>query len=425
MKNKKEIIGWALYDWANSGYANIMAALFPIFFAKYWCTIADDTLRTVRLGVGNAAAGIILVLTAPLLGAIADNSSSKKKFLYFFAFIGIVMCCSFYLISKDQWFAATVIYVLSTVGFTGANTFYDALIKNVTEEENYDKVSSFGYGIGYLGGGIIFAINAWMISSPQTFGFPDEVVALKYSFVAVGVWWAIFSIPLMLFVKEPENPNAKTGMDKIKGGVSQLLTTFREIKQLKTVFLFLFAYWFYIDGVDTIIRMSANYGISIGFADSDLILALLITQFIGFPSAIAYGYFGNRIGTKNAIFVAIGVYLIITVLATFMDKVIHFYLLACMVGLVQGGIQALSRSFYARIIPQGKTAEFFGFYNMLGKFAAVFGPLLIAFFAYSVRAIGFGDEIATRASITSVSILFILGGVFLYFVDENKGMEEK
>jgi UMF1 family MFS transporter len=210
----------------------------------------------------------------------------------------------------------------------------------------------------------------------------------------------------------------------VKAGFKQLRNTFKEVRHLKTVFLFLAAYWLYIDGVDTIIRMAVDYGMSIGFESKDLIKALLITQFIGFPSAMAFGYLGQKIGAKRAIFIAIGIYLAVSIWGAFMRDKNEFYILAMVIGLVQGGIQALSRSFYARIIPANKSAEYFGFYNMLGKFAAVLGPVVMAGVGLMVRSAGYSSDIASRASISSISIFFIAGGILFYFVDEKKGREE-
>jgi UMF1 family MFS transporter len=254
--------------------------------------------------------------------------------------------------------------------------------------------------------------------SPATFGFAGAGEAVRFSFLTVGIWWAVFSIPLMLFVREPAAIDAKSEVNVIKAGLIQLRGTFQEIRHLKTIFLFLVAYWLYIDGVNTVIRMAVDYGISIGFKSNDLIVALLITQFVGFPSAIGFGYFGGKFGAKRAIFVAIAVYLFVSIWAAFMKSSTEFYVLAIIVGLVQGGIQALSRSFFARIIPHDKSAEYFGFYNMIGKFAVVIGPVFMGGVGLMVRHMGYSSNMASRISITSISVFFIVGGVLLFFVNE-------
>lgn len=423
--NKKMILSWAFYDWANSAFATtIMAGFFPLFFKEFWSSGVDATVSTARLGLANSIAGTTVALLAPVLGAIADKGTSRKKFLMFFACIGIVMTSSLYMVSEGNWPHAVLLYIFAIIGFSGGNVFYDSLITGIASEKKLDLVSSLGFALGYLGGGILFALNVWMTLKPEVFGFTGAQEAVKISFLSVGIWWAVFSIPLILFVREPENANAKKGMNAVKAGLAQLKKTFIEIRHLKTIFLFLFAYWLYIDGVDTIIVMAIDYGISIGLKANDLIVALLITQFVGFPCAILFGYLGSRIGAKRAIFIAIAVYLFVSIWGAFMQSRDEFYILAITVGLVQGGIQALSRSFYAKIIPVEKSAEYFGFYNMIGKFATVLGPAFMGGIGLLVRSMGYSSNIASRVSISSISLFFIIGGILLYFVNENRGREE-
>ena len=423
--SKKAIFGWAMYDWANSAFATtIIAGFFPVFFKQFWSTGVDTTVSTARLGLANSIAGITVALMAPILGAIADKGSSKKKFLLFFAYMGMVMTSSLYMVSRGNWPAAIILYVLATIGFSGGNIFYDALITGVASEKKMDFVSALGFSMGYLGGGILFAVNIWMTLSPEFFGFADSAAAVKFSFCTVGIWWAVFSVPLLLFVKEPKKKEIKSTVNVVKAGIKQFRETFKEIRHLKTIFLFLAAYWLYIDGVDTIVHMAVDYGMSIGFKAEDLIVALLITQFVGFPSAIGFGYLGGRIGAKRAIFIAIAVYLFVSIWGAFMQDKNEFYILAVIIGLVQGGIQALSRSFYAKIIPVDKSAEYFGFYNMLGKFAAVLGPALMAGAGLFVKSMGYSSNTASRVGIASVSLFFIAGGILLFFVNMEKGKEE-
>ncbi len=422
---KKEIFGWAMYDWANSAFATtIMAGFFPLFFKQFWSAGVDATISTARLGLANSIAGTTVALLAPVLGAIADKGTAKKRFLLFFACMGLVMTSSLYLVSQGDWLTAIVLYILAFIGFSGGNIFYDSLITSVASEKKLDSVSSLGFSLGYLGGGLLFALNVWMTLRPGSFGFADTGDAVRFSFLTVGVWWAVFSLPLVLLVREPENKKARDGGKAVRAGLTQLANTFHEIRHLKTIFLFLLAYWLYIDGVDTIIVMAVDYGISIGLQATDLIVALLVTQFVGFPSAIGFGFLGSRIGTKRAVLIAISVYLFVSVWGAFMQSKNEFYVLAVVVGLVQGGVQALSRSFYARIIPAEKSAEYFGFYNMIGKFATVLGPVFMGGTGLLVRAMGYSSNIATRVSITALSLFFIIGGLLLYFVNEERGREE-
>jgi UMF1 family MFS transporter len=422
LDSKRAVFGWGMYDWANSAFATtIMAGFFPIFFKGYWSVGADTTVSTARLGLANSIAGIAVALAAPLLGAIADRGSSKKRFLMFFAYMGVVMTSSLYMVSKGDWPLAVMLYVLATIGFSGGNIFYDALITGVASEERMDFVSALGFSLGYLGGGLLFAMNVWMTLSPGTFGFADAGNAVRFSFISVGIWWGVFSIPLFLFVKEPKNKEAESGARTVWAGLAQLRDTFQEARHQKTIFLFLLAYWLYMDGVDTVIRMAVDYGISIGFDSKDLIVALLITQFVGFPCAIGFGYLGGKIGARRCIFIGIAVYLFVCIWGAFMQRAGEFYLLAVVVGLVQGGIQALSRSFYAKLIPVDKSAQYFGFYNMIGKFAVVFGPVLMGGVGLFIRSMGYSSNMASRLSITSIALLFIAGGVLFYFVNEEKG----
>ncbi|OWY23616.1 MFS transporter [Sphingobacteriales bacterium UPWRP_1] len=421
LDTRKAIISWSLYDWANSAFATtIMAGFFPIFFKDFWSAGADPVISTARLGFANSLASITVALMAPVLGAIADQGSVKKKFLSFFALIGVVMTSSLYLVQQGHWQMAIFTYVMATIGFTGGNVFYDSLITGVASPKRMHRVSALGFSLGYLGGGLLFAFNVVTTLYPNTFGFASQADAVKFSFLSVGIWWAVFSLPLLLLVREPKGGTIKPGLAFVKEGFKQFIETFHELRKIKSVFLFLAAYWLYIDGVDTIVTMAVNYGQSIGFKTTDLITALLMVQFIGFPAAIGFGLLGDRIGAKRAIFIAIGVYLFISIWGAFMTNKNEFYVMAGVIGLVQGGIQALSRSFYARIIPADKSAEFFGFYNMLGKFASVIGPVLIGLSGIAARSLGYSSDTASRISISSVSLLFIAGALLFYFVDEDK-----
>ncbi len=410
MNTKKSIYSWALYDWANSAYATtVMAGFFPLFFKTYYSADTDVTVSTAQLGIANSISSFIIVLIAPLLGAIADVGSLKKRFLFLFAYLGILMSAALALVSEGAWQMAAFIYVLGNVGFMGSNTFYDGLLPSISNRKNVDFISGLGFALGYLGGGILFGINVWMLQDPTLFGLQDEVEAIKASFIGVALWWALFSLPLLLFVHEKKNVKSTTLLTQ---GYFRLKGTFNKITQLKGLLLFLIAYWLYIDGVDTIIRMAVDYGMALGFDANSLILALLIVQFVGFPATLLFAKLAEHWDTKKAIFLAIGIYLFIIFWAAMMEEVYEFYMLAVMIALVQGGIQALSRSYYSKMIPQRHAAEFFGFYNFLGKFAAILGPLLVAIVAL-------GSE-SSRIAIASVAIFFILGGILLFFVDEKK-----
>jgi len=424
-EDRKAVFGWALYDWANSAFATtVMASFFPIFFKEYWAAGTDPVVSTAKLGLANSAAGILVALMAPALGAIADRGEAKKRFLLGFAALGIAATSSLYLVPRGHWQAAAACYVFAMVGFAGSIVFYDSLLTTVAAEARRDFVSSLGFSLGYLGGGVLFALNVWMTLSPAAFGLPDSGGAVKLSFLSVGLWWALFSLPLVFLVRErtADRPGGRGAA--VREGLAQLLGTFRQIRRLKTIFLFLAAYWLYIDGVDTIIVMALDYGLSIGFRADDLIVALLLTQFIGFPAALLFGRLGERIGARQAILIGLAVYLLITLYGAFIDSTREFFVLACMIGLVQGGVQALSRSLYSRIIPAGQSAEFFGFYNMLSRFATVAGPVLIGATGIWARSMGYEGGTASRIGIVSVAVLFLAGALLLSRVDERKGKEE-
>jgi len=432
--DQKAVWGWAMYDWANSAYVTtVMAGFFPVFFKQYWSYGADVNLSTAQLGFGNSIASLIVALMAPILGAIADKGSAKKKFMLLFAYLGVLMSIGLFMVAKGQWAMAIFVYAMGIIGFSGANVFYDSLLPSVADEKKIDYVSSLGFSMGYLGGGLLFLVNVLMTLMPQKFGLPDVAAAVRVSFLTVAAWWGLFTIFAIAWVKEAKTASPPAaGETIVRAGFRQLGGTFKRLRHMKVVLLFLLAYWFYIDGVDTIIRMAVDYGLSLGFESSDLIVALLIVQFVGFPAALAYGKLGQKWGVRKAIYLGIAIYMAVTVYGTMMTAKHEFYILAVVIGLVQGGIQALSRSYYSRLIPKDKAAEFYGFYNMLGKFAVIMGPALMAIVGLIARrimmppspteaqliAIG---QTASRWSIGSILILFIIGAVLFYFVDEEKG----
>ena len=415
--SKRSIFVWALYDWGNSAFATtVMAGFFPVFFSAYWAIGTSSEQATFYLGLANSIGSLIVALLAPFLGAIADWGSYKKRLLAFFALLGSVMTASLYLLQMGSWPLAVFFYSVAVVGFSGANTFYDALLPFVASEKKVDFVSSLGYSLGYIGGGLLFLVNVLMYLNPSWFGFDSQESAIKACFVIVGIWWIVFTLPLLFIIKEEGRKDSLPLKKAIGKGLRITITTIKSFRQLKTIALFLIAYWLYIDGVDTIIRMAVNYGTSLNFPSESLIIALLITQFVAFPSALAYSALGTRIGIKKALLIAIGAYTIIAILGYFMSTPLHFYLLAIVIGLFQGGIQALSRSYYTRLIPKQRSAEFFGFFNMLGKFAAIIGPLLMGIVTVVTQSV--------RAGIFSLVALFALGFLLLNKVDETKGQAE-
>jgi MFS transporter, UMF1 family len=410
MLKNKQILGWALYDWANSVFATVViAGFFPIVFKQYWAQDLPASESTFWLGAANSTSSLIIVLLAPLLGAVADCGGIRKRMLLIFMLIGVTATLFIYPQGAGQWWLVLCLYIVATFGFMGGNVFYDALMIDVSRGYHLDKVSGLGFSLGYLGGGILLAGCVYLSQNAEMFGFASTIDAVLFSFVLTAFWWLVFSMPLAFWVNESK-PIAKTSIKPVALIFKEVGQTFKHIFSNKQIALFLLAYWIYIDGVDTIIRMAVDYGLSIGFNSNDLIAALLITQFVGFPAAIIYTHIGDKIGVKKALIAGIVVYGFITLIGFYMDSAEEFYFLAVMIGLVQGGVQALSRSFYARLIPADRAAEYFGVYNMMGKAAAVLGPLLMGAVAVMTNN--------PRYSILSIIIFFIVGLILLAFVKD-------
>ena len=366
-----------------------------------------------------------------MLGAMADHASLKKRMLLCFAYLGALSTALLFWVPQGGWALAVAVYALATLGFSGANVFYDSLLPMVGPSNKLDYISSLGFSLGYLGGGLLFLLNVLMTLKPQLFGLADSAQAVRYSFLSVALWWGGFSLITARWVPESRIPDALPLARAWLMGLKQIWITFKAIRAHRQVWLFLLAYWFYIDGVDTIIRMAVDYGLSLGFESSDLILALLLVQFVGFPAALGFGFLGQRLGPRTGLFIALAVYMLTTIGGSFMSQRWHFYALAVAIGLVQGGVQALSRSYYARLIPPDKAGQFFGFYNMWFKFAAIFGPALVGLSSWGFKIlltpqgadqarIVEAGQMASRLSILSILVLFGIGAWLLYKVEPGE-----
>lgn len=400
----RSVWAWGFYDWANSAFSTtVMAGFFPIFFKQYWSGDAAVTTSTFYLGLANSLASLLIVLLAPVLGALADRGGLRKRMLCSFASLGAFATAGLFLVGQGQWIAAVCLYMLGALCFAGANVFYDALLIAVSPEKHRHRASALGYSLGYLGGGLLFAINVAMTLQPAWFGLRDAAEGVRWSFLSVAIWWLVFTFPLMRYVDEPAS--GKRHGVSFKAAFASLAQTAQEVRRYPQVWLFLLAFWFYIDGVHTAITMAADYGLAIGLPQETLITALLLVQFIGFPAALVWGWLAGRIGALRSIRITIWVYMAVTVAAVSMDSSTEFYLIAAAVGLVQGGVQSVSRSVFSQLIPASKSAEFFGFYNMTGKAAAVIGPLLVG-----VTAAATGNP---RLGLLSILALFILGLIVL------------
>jgi UMF1 family MFS transporter len=400
---------WAMYDWANSAFSTtVMAGFAPILFKEYWSAGADASETSFRLGLTNSLASLFIAIMAPVLGAIADGGGRRKTFLLFFTIVGVVTTGMLVLPGRGVWEHAAIVYAIATVAFSACMIFYDALLMDVSTPGTADRVSARGFALGYLGGGLLFALNVLMTLKPHWFLLPDATAAARASFVTVAIWWALFSIPLFVHVREKPGYAEK---GTVREGLLELADTFRHLRRHRNALLFLVGYWLYIDGVSTIVRMAVDYGISLGFPSSALIGALLLTQFVGFPASIWFGRIGEKFGARTGIFISIAVYIGICLWGYRLAHVWEFYALATAIGLVQGGINSLSRSLFARLSPHDRSAQFFGFYNMVGRFSAVLGPVLMG--AVSART---GNP---RLSMLALTTLFVAGALFLARVREQ------
>ncbi len=408
----RKVKGWALYYWGNHAFTTaIITVFFPIFFKDYWNHGVDASVSTFRLGLANSGASLIVALSAPILGAIADKGGHKKRFLISTAFLGAIMAFALHFVGLGQWQWAMTFYMAASVFYWWGNVFGDSMLVSVAEPGKFDMTSAIGYFSGYLGGGLFLVLGVLMSLKPQWFGLADAAAAVKVILMLTAGWWLLFSIPLWFWVPEPAGKRESIAVS-VGRGFRQLAETFRHVRSYKPVFMFLVAYWVYIDGVNTVIQMAVDYGKAIGFGTSDLILAVLLVQFVGVPAALLFGRIGERIGPKHGIFIGLSVYVFVSVFAAFMHTAWQFYFLAAMIGLVQGGVQLLSRSYYARLVPQDRAGEFFGFYNMLGEFAAIIGPVLIGTVSVMTGS--------PRISILSVIVLFALGAFLLARVKTDK-----
>lgn len=396
MENKK-YYSWVLYDWANSAYATIvLAGFFPIIYAEYFAATIDSSERTLYLGISNSIASLLLILLAPLFGLLADRFNKKKLFLSIFALISIVSTLLLSVVSTNSYIIASILFSVSLLGFMMSNVFYDSMLIDF-ESNQFNKISSFGYAFGYLGGGIAFVLALFFLYYAGQSNI-ELIASKKIVFIFTSIWWSLFMLPLLVFWKDDDKRN--------KLNVS-ILESFKELFSNKKVFYFLIAYWVYIDGVDTIIRMAVNYGLTIGFSSNDLLLALLVTQFVSFPGTLIILKISDLFSIEKAIVLCLLIYLGITYFAYNLYSVQQFYLIATLIGFVQGGIQALSRSYFAALIPQNRSSEFFGIYNMLGKFAALLGPIVVGMVTF------YSSD--SRVGIASISIFFIIGLILFHY----------
>lgn len=417
MENKnhrRAIRAWTMYDWANSVFATtIMAAVLPVYYSTVAASNLAPNRATSNWAFTTTIALVLVAVLGPILGAMADFSGAKKRYLSIFVVVGVTGTALLFLVQTGDWLMASLFFIIGSIGFSGANVFYDSLLPHVASKDEIDQVSSRGYAMGYAGGGILLAINLAMIMLS-----PENLTALmtRISFLTVAVWWLVFTIPLWRNVDEPPRRILvnEIGFNPLRASFSRLSGTFKEIRKYKELSKFILAFWLYNNGIGTIIYMATIYGTELGFSATTTIGTLLMVQFVAIPFALLFGYLAKKIGTKPSILLSLSIYTLIAIGGYFLTKEIHFWLLGFAVAMVQGGSQALSRSLFGRMMPKSKSAEFYSFFSVSEKIAGTVGPLLFGLVSISMGG--------SRLSIVSLIIFFILGGFMLTRVKENEGI---
>lgn len=414
--DRPELRAWALYDWANSAFITVVvSAVFPPFFVKVAGSGFTEAEANRRFTLVTTIALAIIAVASPLLGAIADRAPVKKKMLFAWSLLGAAGTATMGLVGEGDWALALGLFALTNIAANGAFVVYDALLPHLAAPDEVDRVSTAGYALGYLGGGLLLLVGGLAIANPTTFGLGDKTTAVQALFVVTGVWWALFTIPLMRRVPEPHLPPERVvrGTAAIRAAMGDLRHTFRELRRYRQASLLLLAFLIYNDGIGTIFRMATAYGAEIGLDTGQMISALVLVQVVGIPATFAFGWLAGRIGTRPAILLGLCLYGVVSVLGYFMTTSRDFFILAGLVGLVQGGTQALSRSLFASMIPRDRSSEFFGLFAVFEKFAGILGP---GVFALALWLTG-----SSRPAILSIIAFFIVGGALLLRVDVEAG----
>ncbi len=411
-----------MYDWANSAFAVVvLTAFFPFLFKSFWDAGADPAINTVRLGMGDSVSGLLVAFLSPFLGALADAGKAKKRFLLFFMVVGTIMTGAVSLVGAGGWHTAILLFILANIGFACGNLFYDSLLVDVAAESEMDYVSSLGYATGYVGGGLLFFVDVLLVTFWKSMGFASQIGAARTGFGLVAIWWFVFSAPLLLFVKEHGTRSESGLLPIVADACKRLLSTALKIARQRRLALFIVAFWLYMDGVYTVITMSVNFGLSIGITSQTLMLTILLVQFVAFPASIGFGRLARAIGGGRAILVGLGTYIVVCAAGFFVLRTsVQFVVLACLVGMVQGGVQALSRSYFAKIVPAGDTAEYFGFLNLISRFSIVLGPFLVGATTLACRRLGAGEGFSQRLGMSSITVMFVAGGVLLVLAERER-----
>jgi len=410
-KFSKEIKAWISYDLGSSAFATtVLAAFFPIFYNQYWSSNIESVLSAQYLSWTLVISNLTLLFTAPLIGAITDISRSTKKLFVSMVMISIIGTGFLYTLQAGSWLYALIFFGIANYFFSASNVMYDKILVQISSPELFSKISGYGYAWGYFGGGFLFLINACMSLYPELFGLSSQADAIRWSFITVSVWWFIFLIPLAITYKEPSAKVVENQV--IKNSFKNLMNTFISISQYRNAFIFLIAFFLFIDGVHTVVALAATFALNLGLDSSSVIIALLMVQFIAFPSTLMWAYVGEKYSDKFVINFSILIYIVIIIYTLFLSSAMEFYILAAMVGFVQGGIQGSSRGLFAKLIPHDKAGEFFGLFNTFGKAGAFMGPALVGLFLALFESV--------RISLLPILVLFVLGLIVLYFVKTDE-----
>ncbi|MEI7026653.1 MFS transporter [Paenibacillus sp. y28] len=415
--NKKAVRSWMLYDWANSAFATTMlAAVLPIFYNEVAGANLEGNLPSVYWGYTHSVAMLCVLIIAPALGAVADYAGIKKRILFAATILGSLSSIGFAFVGEGDYALASVLMILGTLAFAGGSTFYDAMLNDLVPYEERDMVSAKGYAAGYIGGALLLIVNMLMIQKPDWFGLASSLAGTYAAFITVGLWWFIFAMPLMIHVKDPQRETGAKVTEYARIGFTRIWQTLRSLPRYPELLKYLVAFWFFNDGISTIITMAAIYGSEVGIQTKDLILALIITQLVGIPLTLVFGGIARRLGSKTSLYISLGVYVVIVMIGYYMSTSWQFYLLAILVGCVQGGSQSIARSIYSKLVPDSRSAEFFGLLNVSSKFSSIIGPLVFGLVGQMTGS--------SRYAILSLLLFFVVGITMLTKVNLEKGSRE-
>ena len=409
-KLSKEVKAWISYDMGNSAFATtVVAAFFPIFYNQYWASNIDSILSAEYLSWTLVISNVALLFTAPLIGAITDISKTTKSLFISMVMISIICVALLFFVEAGSWIYALVFFGIANYFFSASNVLYDKILVQITSPDLFSKISGYGYAWGYFGGGLLFLINALMSLNPELFGLSSQAEAIRWAFITVSVWWTIFLLPISITFKDRTISSSKK---ILSSSINSIFTTLKSISKYRNVFIFLIAFFLFIDGVHTVMALASTFALNLGLDTSSIIIALILVQFIAFPSTLMWSYVAQKRGDKLVINISIFIYIGIILYSFSLSNSTEFYILAALVGFVQGGIQGSSRSLFAKLIPAEKAGEFFGIFNTFGKAGAFMGPALVAIFLAIFKN--------TIVMLLPILILFILGLIVLYFVDTNE-----